>query len=97
MAFFMLLPITTTSQSLKDIINNARDRDTILSLIADWYERFTIEESWVPVYKDTRSAAGSTTSTRVWTNGGAFNLVRINDIQLIADNATNLVLDLNQE
>ncbi len=95
-AFFMLLPVTTTSQSLLDIINNAQDKDIIRLLIKDWYERFTIEETDTPVYKDTRAPASSTTSTRVWV-WGIFNLIRTHDIQLVADKDTNLILDINQE
>ena len=94
MAFFMLLPVTTTSQTLRGIIDNSPHRDLILSLITKWYFRATIEENWAAVYKDTWIAAGVTTSTRVWV-WGVFNMNTVSDITLVAASDTTVILDLN--
>ena len=90
----MLLPVTTTSQSLRDIIDNSAHADLILSLVTKGYFRATIEENGTAVFKETWIAAWLTTSTRVWP-WGTFNMNTLQDINLIAVADTDLILDLN--
>lgn len=92
----MLLPITTSSQTLQEIIDASTHTTEIRALLNAGYTNITVIETGTAVYKDTWIAATVANSRPVSSNWITFDIIDISDVTFITWTWTNLIADFNK-